>query len=324
MTTQNVTDAGVRPVQRPPIALFAFKRPEHTRRTLQALQANEGLQESPLYIFCDAARHPGERPEVEAVRVLVRAFEHPNKVLVEQSINQGLAASIIHGVSRLCAEYGQVIVLEDDLVVAPGFLNFMHQALVHYAHTPQVMQVSGHAFAVPAFDAQDPVLLLPFVGSWGWATWDRAWRQFDAQGRGWEVLLRDAALRRRFDLQGAYPYTNMLTRQMLGQIDSWAIRWNWSVFKAEGLVVYPSVSFVENIGFDGSGTHCRDVRFVGPGVLSTTRHHLFPEHVQVDPLRYQQVRQSVQRAQGPFWRRCVKRCVHGVQRWLHRFQLATR
>jgi hypothetical protein len=48
----------------------------------------------------------------------------------------------------------------------------------------------------------------------------------------------------------------MLLRQMSGEIDSWAIRWNWSVFCNDGLVSYPPVSLVKNTGFDGSGTHC--------------------------------------------------------------------
>lgn len=42
---------------------------------------------------------------------------------------------------------------------------------------------------------------------------------------------------------------------MSGEIDSWAIRWYWSVFKNNGCVVYPPTSYVNNIGFDGSGTH---------------------------------------------------------------------
>ena len=40
-----------------PILLFVFKRPEHVRRTVEALQRNTLAAESILYIYSDAARY---------------------------------------------------------------------------------------------------------------------------------------------------------------------------------------------------------------------------------------------------------------------------
>jgi hypothetical protein len=47
----------------------------------------------------------------------------------------------------------------------------------------------------------------------------------------------------------------MMKRQIAGEVDSWAIRWYWSVFKSQGYTLFPPVSYVSNIGFDGSGSH---------------------------------------------------------------------
>jgi hypothetical protein len=298
-----------------PIAVFVFKRPEHTAQMLASLLENAGLEAHPLYIFCDAARHPGEAAAVDAVRAVVDGFVHAHKTVIKQVSNQGLARSIIHGVTKLCEEYGQVIVLEDDLVLAPQFLNYMQQALVRYADEPRVMQISGHNFPVSSFAEKDDAMLLPFVGSWGWATWSRAWKRFDAQAQGWDKLLQDRALRKRFDLDHAYPYTNMLMRQMRGEIDSWAIRWNWSVFKADGLVLYPSVSLVDNIGFDGSGTHCATDVQVNSSVLSSAVQHPFPDAIGIDAERFQAVRASILHSQGSWLRRTAKRARHLAQRW---------
>ncbi|QFY62017.1 glycosyltransferase [Rhizobium grahamii] len=238
-----------------PVAIFVFKRPQHTARMLEALARNPELAELPLFIFCDGARREDEKAAVEATRSIVRDFAHPAKTVVERETNSGLAASIIEAVSNLCSNHGRVIVLEDDLVVSNGFLGFMLKALDRYENDPQVMQVSGHAFPVESFGDTDPVLFLPFISSWGWATWDRAWSAFDTKAEGWQALLLDRALARSFDIGGVYPYSAMLAAQMEGRIDSWAIRWNWSVFRSQGCVVYPPVSLVTNVGFDGSGTH---------------------------------------------------------------------
>ena len=42
----------------------------------------------------------------------------------------------------------------------------------------------------------------------------------------------------------------------MGEIDSWAIRWQASAFLNDKLTLYPRDSLVKNIGFDGSGVHC--------------------------------------------------------------------
>ena len=235
-----------------PVALFVYQRPDHTARTIAALKGCDGFAATPVTVFADGAKGEADRAAVEAVRALVAA-ELPTAMLVAAPANQGLARSIIAGVDRIIAAHGQVIVLEDDLIVAPDFLTFMNAALDRYADDERVMQVSGYLPRVARrFDA---AIFLPQTSSWTWATWQRAWRAFEAAPSATERLATDAALRRRFNRQGTYDYARALTRQMRGETDSWAIRWYWSVFKAGGLTLYPPQTLAANIGFDGSGTH---------------------------------------------------------------------
>jgi len=246
----------VKKVTLAPILLFTFKRPEHTRRTLESLAHNPEFAESPLFIFCDGARNELEAVQVEATRKLVRDWPHSKKTLIERDRNWGLANSIISGVTELCGRFGRVIVVEDDLIVSPVFLNYLNAALVHYADEPRVMQISAHMFPVDIQSKFDAVML-PFTTSWGWATWDRAWKHFDPSMSGIEKLKADNVLARKFDLDGGYPAFQMLCQQKMGKIDSWAIRWYLSVFLAEGLVLFPKQTLVMNEGFDGSGSNCK-------------------------------------------------------------------
>ena len=146
--------------------------------------------------------------------------------------------------------------LEDDLLVAPGFLTYLNAALDRYRDESRVMQISAHMFPVDV-PSVDDAFFLPFVSSWGWATWSRAWRKFDPVASGYALLKSDGERRRAFDMDGAYEYFSMLEAQLGGKVDSWAIRWNLSVFMNDGMVLYPKKSLVENKGFDGSGIHTR-------------------------------------------------------------------
>jgi len=237
-----------------PIALFTFMRPEHTRRTLGSLAQNPEFAESELFIYCDGARNEADAVQVEETRKLVQDWPHPHKNIIERDRNWGLANSIIAGVTQLCERYGKVIVVEDDLIVSPVFLNYLNSALAFYADEPNLMQVSAHMFPVSILSQYDAVML-PFTTSWGWATWDRAWKHFDPSMSGYEKLKSDRALRRKFNLDGAYPYFRMLKRQSCGKIDSWAIRWYKSVFSHGGLTLYPCHSLVKNVGYGNSATH---------------------------------------------------------------------
>lgn len=237
-----------------PIVLLAFKRPQHTQRTLDSLAANPEFAVSELHVHCDAARRPDEQAEVDRTRDVVQRFAHPCKHVVEAAVNQGVSRSVVSAVSALCAAHGRVIVLEDDLSVSPAFLDYMNRALHCHANDPSVMQVSGHMFPIdpPAADS----VLLPMTTSWGWATWQRAWRSFDPQALSDDGLRRSLRRRYRFDLGGSYPYFAMLQDQRAGRIDSWAIRWHLCVHLAGGRTLFPARTLVHNHGFDGSGTHC--------------------------------------------------------------------
>jgi hypothetical protein len=240
-----------------PVALFIYRRPEHVRRMIVSLQACIGYAESQLFVFADGPKTEADISAVQATREVARHLLGHNAIFVEQDRNRGLAESIIAGTTELCDRYGSVIVVEEDLVLAPTFLSFLNAGLNRYVEEPRVMQVSGHMFEVPAVEHQQEALFLSLTTSWGWATWKRAWNLFDPYAMGWRDRLADRSESRRFNLGGRYDYHRMLKRQMAGEIDSWAIRWHYTVFAHEGLTLFPPRTLVSNGGLDGSGTHSR-------------------------------------------------------------------
>jgi hypothetical protein len=237
-----------------PIALFVYARPDHVRRTVQALKRNKWAQDSELIVFSDGPKSPDASKAVGVVRDYVHAVEGFKSVtVVEQERNLGLSASIVAGVGAVCETHGRVIVMEDDLITSPHFLSFMNDALDYYSHTPEVAAVSGYH---PPFDIQLPETFFQCDAEcWGWATWRRGWNIFNPDGQALLLELKRKNLTRMFDQEGSYPYTRMLEAQVERRIDSWAIRWRASVILHNMLSLYPGRSLTQNIGLDGSGTH---------------------------------------------------------------------
>lgn len=238
-----------------PILLFVYNRPLHLKRTIESLVRNPLADESELFIFSDAPKTEADKENVAYVRRYVHAIDGFKQVtVIEREENWGLARSIIDGVTRLVNEYGRVIVLEDDLVVAPYFLQFMNDALEMYKDEPKVGHIQACDFTK---DASLPeTFLIKWTGSWGWATWARAWKYFNPDGRALLKELEERGLTYTFDFNGKYGYTRMLRRQIEGKNNSWAIRWNASLFLKDILSLNVGRSLVQNEGFDGSGTNC--------------------------------------------------------------------
>jgi len=238
-----------------PILLLAYNRLAHIQRCVTSLLTNELASESDLFIYADNARDAATAGAVGQVRQYIHTIAGFRSVtIVERDTNWGLARNVIDGVTTLVNRYGRVIVVEDDLVLAPHFLKFMNDALNTYADEERVGHIQACDFT------GDPSLpdtfLIKWTGSWGWATWKRAWTHFNPDGQMLLQQLEQRGLTRRFDFDGKYGFTRMLRRQIQGKNNSWAIRWNASLFLDDILSLNVGKSLVSNEGFDGTGTNC--------------------------------------------------------------------
>ena len=239
-----------------PIVLFVYNRPWHTEQTLSALMRNELADQSALYIYADGPKENATEDQIkkiEEVRRLARSTKWCEEVhIIEAKKNKGLADSVIDGVTEIVNKYGEVIVLEDDIITSANFLHFMNAALVYYYGYDIVAGVSG--FSYPSTGKTDKVYFLPIGSSWGWGTWKRQWDtvQFDSGILVKKIL--EYKLEAEFDF-GGREFFDMLKLQDEGKLSSWAIRFYASFFLQKKIFIYPPKSLIQNIGFGTDATH---------------------------------------------------------------------
>jgi hypothetical protein len=239
-----------------PVCLFTYNRLNETRRTIEALQQNYLAPHSELYIFSDGPKNEENRDKVNQVRRFLETVKGFKKVVVSESPgNKGLANSIISGVTQTIRMHGKVIVLEDDLISSPNFLDFMNQALDFYEHTPEIMSVSGYTMDLPGLKNYDRDYYIGIrASSLGWGTWLQKWEVVDWLVSDYQDFRRNYRLQYRFFNVGT-DMPGMLKKQMEGHIDSWAIRWCYHQFKKELYTVFASRSKINHIGDGEDATH---------------------------------------------------------------------
>jgi hypothetical protein len=197
-------------------------------------------------------------------------------VLVEAKENLGLRTSVVSAVTSLVQQYGRVIVLEDDLILSKHFLTYMNDCLEKFSDREDIIQISGYTF--PHDAALPDAGLLRTPGSWGWATWKRAWQYYrdDAAALVNEVKQANVS---RFNFDDTYAHLDALERNAEGTLDTWLIRWYASVFLRGGLTIHPGQSLVRNIGFGEDAENCKP----GPTARAYSRQTISDRPIVVDP-----------------------------------------
>lgn len=245
-----------------PVIVFTFDRPDHTAQTLKALSENDLSNQSILYIYCDGIKSNSSEKQklrIKEVRKVVRQEQWCKEVhIIESDKNKGLANSIIDGVTDVINKHGKVIILEDDLISSPYFLYYMNSALDFYNKYPSVFSISANRPPLNKMKIPEDYKYDTFASlrnySTGWATWKDRWNRVDWEMSKLDTILADVNLINAVN-RGGDDLIDLIKMQREGKIDSWAVRFGLEHFVQHAVAILPCISYVDNIGFDGTGTH---------------------------------------------------------------------
>jgi hypothetical protein len=237
-----------------PICLFTYNRLLETQETIKALQNNYLANESDLIIFSDGYKGDNDKMEVMDVRVFINNIKGFKSVKVyESKTNKGLANSVIDSVSLVLENSKTVIVLEDDLLTTPNFLDFMNQSLNYYKTFNNIYAINGYSpdIGKVSFDLFKAKRAFP----WGWATWKDRWDK-DILSDNYISKNINKSVLKKFKNECGADVVNMLRDTLTGKNSSWYIRWVFINFLEKKVSIFPVKSKVMNIGFTDRGTHC--------------------------------------------------------------------
>ncbi len=248
-----------------PVAMFVYNRLDNTQKTLHALMQNTLAAETDVYVFSDGGRDERSWAEVNAVRDYIRSMQQEEErdhrlkslTLVCRPENFYLERNITEGIDEVFQAHDTIVVLEDDIVTSPYFLQYINEALTLYRDEPRVMHVSGFTNLAPL---EGPSFYFtPHMSGWGWATWRDRWqthfRHFASEEEALEGMTDDD--QQRIQYGGVFPCLKSLKKRPI----PWDICWEIAIYKAGGLCLTPAHTMVRNIGLT-NGTHFRSFRLL--------------------------------------------------------------
>lgn len=239
-----------------PVVLIIFRRPEPTRRVVDALRR---AKVSRLFVIADGPRShvPGDREQVHEARRILTNLDWPCDVTtIYSDVNLGLRQRVLSGLDEVFSQVDRAIILEDDCLPHQDFFQFASELLDRYRETPEVGIISGNNFA-PSAQLSESYYFSTHANIWGWATWRRTWTDFRNSANPLPVLgVNRRRLRER--LPGAFRSKSFLKlTDEAARLDSWAIQFAVWLHLSEKLCAVPKVNLVKNIGFGKESTHTK-------------------------------------------------------------------
>lgn len=242
-----------------PVCLFTYNRLTETKQTVEALQRNFLALESDLIIFSDGSNNENNLTKIQAVRQYIHTISGFKSVTIfESPDNKGLANSIISGVTQIIEKYGKVIVMEDDLISTPNFLEFMNRGLEFYKNDQNIQSINGYSLSIDQNEKNIYFQMRPFP--WGWATWADRWNLelFDKM-KIKKVIDSDRSVLKQFKKNCGHDISKMLLNSINNKNDSWYVRWTFNHFLNNKYSVFPKYCYIQNIGQNNKGTHCKGI-----------------------------------------------------------------
>lgn len=271
-----------------PVALLIFNRPEKTSQVFAEIAKAKPRQ---LFVVADGPRpnHPTDEANCAAARAVVEQIDWECTVHRNYSEeNLGCKRRVSSGLDWVFEQVEEAIIVEDDIIVDPSFFRFAQEMLAYYRHDTRVMQIAGFNPVAPLNNYPYSYFFNFWPLIWGWATWRRAWQNYDVQMSLWSSDLRS-------QLQ-EQPWLDpkilkILDRTHRGEIDTWDYQWLFANIMQSGLTVVPSQNLIRNIGFGSSATHTTGqvpaYANAAPTAIEFPLSH--PPYVMPDPLYQKQV-----------------------------------
>ncbi len=259
-----------------PVLFLVFNRPDTTARVFSRIR---DARPSKLFIAADGPRdtREGEAQLCAEVQKIATNVDWPCDVkTLFRTQNLGCKHAVASAITWFFEQVEEGIILEDDCEPAPDFFPFCDALLSHYRHDTRIRHIGGSNLQHGRRHGDASYYFSRLSHVWGWATWRRAWKDYDPELSAFSDSQIDAFVRNHHEPAAAAAWLDMIRGARNGTLDTWDIQWVFTNWIQDGLGIIPNVNLISNIGFDARATHtvthCSNNAALATGTLAQIIH----------------------------------------------------
>lgn len=236
-----------------PVLFLIFNRPDLSSKIIKQIS-----KVRPRYLFL-AADGPREtilddqENCIKAREIVMNSIDWDCKVsTLFRENNLGCAKAVSQAINWFFDHVEKGIILEDDCYPNIDFFYYSQFMLNYYeGRDDNILHITGTNPLVESENI-DSIFFTKYTNVWGWATWKYAWNKFNFNTIKIEPENVDYY---KFSKMESEYWNNISISLIENKVDSWAYRWQFSVWGNRGMSIFPSKNLVSNIGFRAGATH---------------------------------------------------------------------
>ena len=241
-----------------PILLILFNRSDTTTKLINALREIRSIN---IYIFIDGPRK--NTNDVQLIRNVERVIESIDwECTVTKKIshtNYGCGLGPVNAIDWFFSNVEMGIILEDDCIPIPSFFMFCNTLLHKYKNNSSVFHISGNNYSNPELVASN-YYFSKYAGTWGWATWRRAWKMNDWSMKEYPKFLKNKQFDKTFKTHEEKVYWKKLFDSVyINFTEYWDYQWFLTIWQNNAILIAPKYNLVTNIGFSIDATHTKSI-----------------------------------------------------------------
>ena len=239
-----------------PILFLIFNRPDTTKIVFDQLSKARPKR---LFVAADGPRETvaGEKEKCEATRKIISQVDWDCEVkTLFRNENLGCGPAISSSIGWFFSEVEEGIILEDDCFPDLSFLPYCQELLHKYREVDKVKLIGGNNFQGGIARGNGSYYFSHYPEIWGWASWRRAWLQYDFEMIDFEEARVAGVLHEIFKTtkERKYWYQKFLQTKT-GEINTWDYQLTYCILKNKGIAITPQINLVKNIGLYNNPTH---------------------------------------------------------------------
>ena len=239
-----------------PVLFLVFNRPSTTEQVFEAIRKAKPQK---LYIAADGAREGNESDVINSQKVkeIVSAVDWDCEVkTLFREKNLGCKYAISSAIDWFFENEPEGIILEDDCLPSFEFFKFCDMMLNHYREDNRIRFIAGSNFQKDKKIGDGSYYFSNLSHVWGWASWRRAWNDYDVELNKYREQDNLTAFKSIFSNELlAQDWNDIIQRLHNNQIDTWDYQWAITNMFNHGLSIMPNANLISNIGFGAAATH---------------------------------------------------------------------
>lgn len=239
-----------------PILFLIFNRPNTTFKVFEEIKKCGPFK---LFIAADGPREgiADDKIKCNQAREIIKLIDWDCEVkTLFREKNLGCKIAVSSGIDWFFKNEEKGIILEDDTLPHLTFFRFCEELLEYYKDNKQIMMISGDNIQLGMNCTEYSYYFSRYTYIWGWASWRRAWQNYDVDMKLWPKIRDNGFLFNILDNRKEVSYwSDIFEKVYNGKIQTWDYQWLFVCWLQNALNILPGVNLISNIGFGNSGMH---------------------------------------------------------------------